>query len=278
MASAEPMTVKFWGVRGSTPVCGPEHAVFGGATQCIEISAGGERIVVDAGSGLYKLGRECAAGGARRTDILLTHLHLDHVMGLMTFRPIYEPGFKVAVHAPAFGAIAPGEALAALLRAPFHPVAADRAGCEFSVRAFSPPSAFSVGGFDIATLELNHPGGACGYRIGAQGRSVAVIADHEHGDCELDDAIARFCAGVDLILYDAHWDEAEDYEAHRGWGHSTWQAGLRLREAAGAGTLGCIHHAPEATDTILAEREERLSARHRGSFFAREGTKLCVGV
>jgi phosphoribosyl 1,2-cyclic phosphodiesterase len=270
------MSITFWGVRGSAPVSGRDYMVFGGSTMCLEIEAGGRRVIVDAGSGIRQLGEKLHDQKVSNVDIVLTHFHLDHVMGLTTFSPLFQKGVSVTVHAPILQDDHPEAILHRLLGEPYFPVPMKNAGASFSIQGFHTGETIPLAGHTIRTASLSHPGGACGYRIDANGRSVAVITDHEHGSVRPDPALVSLCIGVDLILYDAQWDEDLDYEAHRGWGHSTWQAGLRLMQAANAGRLGCLHHAPEATDEVLLKREARLSQIHRASFFAREGRTVIL--
>jgi phosphoribosyl 1,2-cyclic phosphodiesterase len=265
------MSVSFWGVRGSTPVFGAQHQVFGGNTMCLEISAGERRVIVDAGSGIRQLGQKLQQDRVSTIDILLTHYHMDHLMGLMTFAPLFQKGVTVTVHAPILNDKHPDAILNGLLTVPFFPMAAKDAGASFAIHGFHTGEHIRLADMDIFTTCLSHPGGACGYRIGHGAGSIAVIMDYEHAADRPDASLVRFCCGADLILYDAHWDEDIDYLAHRGWGHSTWQAGLRLMHAAGAHRLAAVHHAPDATDHMLLERDSRLRRAHPASFIAREG-------
>lgn len=270
------LSVTFRGVRGSAPVAGREYMVFGGSTMCLEVEAGDSRVILDAGSGIRQLGQKLREHKVSNIDIVLTHYHLDHVMGLTTFSPLFQKGVSVTVHAPILQDDHPEAILHRLLGEPFFPVPMKNAGASFTIRGFQIGDIIPLAGHTIRTASLSHPGGACGYRIDANGRSIAVITDHEHSSLVPDPALVALCNGVDMILYDAHWDEDLDYEAHRGWGHSTWQAGLRLMQAAGAGRLGCLHHAPEATDDVLLKREARLRQVHQACFFAREGEKIVL--
>jgi phosphoribosyl 1,2-cyclic phosphodiesterase len=268
------LSVTFWGVRGSAPVSGAGHHIFGGGTMCLEIRANQHRVIIDAGSGIRQLGRMMQQQKASATDILLTHFHIDHVMGLMTFAPLFQKGASITLHAPILQAGNPEAMLPGLLGAPLFPMSAGEAGARFTIKGFHPGESVSVPGLDIQTTGLSHPGGACGYRVAHGGRSVTIVLDHEHGSPLHEPALVQFCSGSDLILYDAPWDEDMDYEPHRGWGHSTWQAGLRLLRASGARRLGCLHHAPEALDATLLEREALLRKQHAASFFAREGATV----
>jgi phosphoribosyl 1,2-cyclic phosphodiesterase len=270
------LRITFRGVRGSAPVSGEDHNVFGGDTICCDIGAGPRRVIVDAGSGLAALGRDMCREGPADVDILLTHYHLDHLLGLMGFGPLFSRGSRVRLHAPILEQAQPRRALDRFLDRPFFPMSAREAGADFSIRTFRPGARLAVGGFAVATCPLSHPGGACGYRIGHAGRALVVALDHEHGAPEMDGGLQAFARGADLVLYDATFDEREDYEAHRGWGHSTWQAGLALIGAAGAARLACLHHAPSSTDGTLLAREAALQARAPQSFFARQNQTIIL--
>jgi phosphoribosyl 1,2-cyclic phosphodiesterase len=272
------LSVTFWGVRGTAPTSGAEHLAFGGDTMCLEVFAGERRVIIDAGSGLLGLGRALVQRNIRRADILLTHFHIDHVLGLMSFAPLFSPGAAVTIHAPILGDVPPRKLLARFLGPPLFPLRPEEAGVDFAVSEFRPGASFSAGGLEIATCALSHPGGACGYRIDHDGRRIAAVFDHEHGSPSVEAALAEFCASADLLLYDSAWDEDVDYAQHRGWGHSTWQSGLRLLRAARAGRLGCLHHSPFAADAVLFEREARLRALHPDGFFARAGRTVPARV
>ncbi len=272
------LSVTFWGVRGSTPVFGRDYLTFGGSTMCLELAASESRVIVDAGSGVQELGRLLLSQGVLNAHILLTHFHVDHIVGLMAFAPLYRPGFSLTIHAPVLSLGPPEPLLESFFKPPYFPVSPAEAGASFTIRSFRPGESFAVSGMAIKTHELTHPGGACGYRVSHGGRSIAVVIDHEHAPGRPGKALVDFCSSADLVLYDAHWDEASDYAPHRGWGHSTWQAGLRLLHAAGARRLGCVHHAPQATDAELLRRETDLRRLHSDSFFAREGETVRLGL
>jgi phosphoribosyl 1,2-cyclic phosphodiesterase len=277
-SDAQAIDVTFWGVRGSIPVPGPEVQGFGGNTMCLEIGLGGRRVIVDAGSGLRTLGARMVAEHATSVDLLLTHLHLDHLIGLTMFAPLFKPGFELRIHAPRLRAKQPAaDALHALFGEPYLPYALGRVASHVTIETFDPGDVVDIAGLAVRTTLLNHPGGASGYRFDTNEAALAVITDNEH-DGAKPTALGAFCRDAGLILYDAAWCETADYDGHRGWGHSTWQGALRLLEAAQARAVGCMHHAPEASDEVLAAREGKLKAAHAASFFAREGERVRVGA
>ncbi|MGL5115959.1 MAG: MBL fold metallo-hydrolase [Beijerinckiaceae bacterium] len=270
------LNVTLWGVRGSLPAPGAGSLAFGGDTICVEVSHEGRSLIVDAGTGLRSLGLARSDTRCRTYDLLLTHWHLDHLLGLMSFAPLYDPTAQVTLHAPVIDDRDPAFILDQIFGPPFHPVRIWEAGAQVRVLPFFPGATFSIGRTNVRTATLSHPGGACGYRFDAEGAAVVVLIDHEHGASEIDARLIEFSAKADLLLYDAHYDEDSDYAAHRGWGHSTWQAGEALRSAAGIGHLRCIHHHPAASDDLLAEREGRLMSRHPGSSFGRAGENIAL--
>ncbi|HVY87423.1 MAG TPA: MBL fold metallo-hydrolase, partial [Hyphomonadaceae bacterium] len=119
----------------------------------------------------------------------------------------------------------------------------------------------------------NHPGGACGYRIDHAGRSLTYITDHEHGEPEADARLQRIARGADLIIYDATYTE-EEIQLRRGWGHSTWQAGMRLRNASAAKLVAFAHHEPRRADDELDRLANAAARAGANAVFAREGLEI----
>ncbi|HEV7256210.1 MAG TPA: MBL fold metallo-hydrolase [Bosea sp. (in: a-proteobacteria)] len=268
--------IRFWGARGSIPVSGRSYDRFGGDTTCFEVLIAGHRIIVDAGSGLRRLGRAMAGAGESDATILFSHLHLDHVIGLTAFTPLWGMSGKTTMHVPAPEGVDPAVHFSTLLSEPFFPVGLHQAPGKVAVLRFLPGSSFSLSGLDIATVALQFDDRAAGFRFRHAGRTIVILTDYEHGPDDPDPRIVSFCRGADLIVYDAMWDEAIDYQRHRGWGHSTWQAGLRLLQAAGARRLACLHHPPSLTDVAIEAREADLKRCHSESFFARQDDVLVL--
>ncbi len=262
--------LRFWGTRGSIPVSGASYARYGGDTTCFEVRIAGQRLIVDAGSGLRRLGDALAAAGESDVTLLFSHLHLDHVIGLTSFTPLLGMKGKVSMLIPDTVGDDPQAQLAALFQEPYFPLGLDQMPCQLSVGKFAPGQALALDGLDIATTGLRHGDGAAGYRFRHAGRSLVILMDLEHEHADPDPELVAFCRGADLVVYDAMWDEASDYARHRGWGHSTWQAGLRLLAAAGARRLACVHHAPRLSDAMLDARDRQLRALQPESFFARQ--------
>jgi phosphoribosyl 1,2-cyclic phosphodiesterase len=252
-------TIRFWGVRGSLPCPGPATKRYGGNTPCVEVRCGDRLIILDAGTGLRELGDKLVAeGGTIDADILLTHCHYDHVIGIPFFAPFFQPRHHFRMWA---GNLLPDFRLKGVMEnmmsEPLFPIGIDMFKADIAYRDFRAGETIAPGGgVTIRTVPLDHPGGATGYRIDYKGRSVAYITDNEGRREECDAALVAAAKDADLVIYDTAYTE-DEIEAKKGWGHSTWQDGMRLVDAAGAKTFCLFHHAPEhddaAMDALLAE-------------------------
>lgn len=272
------LQLHFWGTRGSAGLAGIGTNVYGGHTICLEVAAGGHRVIVDAGTGIVPLGLALDAKPGDHFDLLLTHLHHDHVVGLMLFAPLFVRGVTVDIYCGNLGGRSAEEALRRMFSPPLFPLTFDDLPAAVRFIGFSAGTPLDIGGRKVLTCPLDHPGGATAYRIGRDNRAVAILTDVEHRGEATDPApeLVAFCRGADLIVYDATFDDVE-YPNYRGWGHSTWEAGAALARAASARQLGCFHHAPEHDDTRLADMEKRLRAAFPGGFFARDGQVVELG-
>lgn len=271
-------TMKFWGVRGSLPVPGPQTARYGGNTACIEIRVSDRIIIIDAGSGAYALGKRLIEEDVTYADMLFTHTHLDHVCGLPFFKPAYSENCMFPCWA---GHLRKDETLrdvlSRLMDPALFPVPVDSLkGSRLNM--FEPGDSLDLGAdFSVRTIRLNHPGGAVGYRIDARGRSIVIITDHEHGDAVFDAAVLEFIRDADVMVYDANFTD-EEYDGYVGWGHSTWQEGLKLAEAANVQKAYMFHHAPHRTDDHLDRIAIAMAANSNRGAIATEGLTIDVAM
>jgi phosphoribosyl 1,2-cyclic phosphodiesterase len=276
MAEHDDFWVRFWGVRGTVPCPGPDTARYGGNTPCLEVMCGGERLIFDAGTGLRVLGASLADQQPLRSHIFLTHIHLDHINGFPFFRPAYsaQNSFQVWCGHPAGENGDIQEALASMMRAPIFPVPLDIMHACMAFHDFEAGETLRpVRDVVLQTAPLNHPNGATAYRINYGGRSICYVTDTEHREGHLDATIIELIRGSQLVIYDSTYTE-EEYPRFRGWGHSTWNEGVRLCEAAGAGDLIAFHHDPDHSDADLDRIADELARARPGSKVAREGMVL----
>lgn len=256
-------TLKVWGVRGSFPAPGAEFLNYGGNTCCLSLEWGDTLVVLDGGSGLAALGQYIAREKRRRVDILLSHLHLDHIMGLFPFAPLHAPFTEVHLYGT------PGivRELAHLVGPPLWPVELSDCRAKVCLHEFLFQDSFSLGGAAVTTLKGSHPGGCVYYRL-EDGKHSLVYAL----DCELSGDMAprltAFARGADLLVWDASF-VPEDFKP--GWGHSTWREGLALGRAAGVKRVLMTHYSREYTDEFIQRQEALAREMDGGCLFAREG-------
>jgi phosphoribosyl 1,2-cyclic phosphodiesterase len=268
----EEFWVRFWGVRGSVPVSGPEFSHYGGNTACIEVNCGQHTLIFDAGSGFRPAGLSMIERGIKDFDIFFTHCHYDHIIGLPFFAPLYKPDFQVTVWSGHLaGIMTTREMMKAFMKTPWFPVPLDICRANISCQDFRGGDILKPRkGIKIRTGHLNHPGNCIGYRIEWGGRVVALVSDTEHVEGVLDANVLALIKDADLVIYDANYVDAE-METYRGWGHSTWQQGVRLCKAAGARQLALFHHDKGRTDAQLTEIEREARRSFSTAFAARDG-------
>jgi phosphoribosyl 1,2-cyclic phosphodiesterase len=271
------MRIKFWGVRGSIASPGPDTAGVGGNTSCIEVCCGPTRIILDAGTGIRRLGEELVAQGPVDATILLSHLHWDHIQGLPFFVPAYLPSTRLEIVGSGGGGTSLGAVLAGQMTAPVFPVRLDELGAALRFREVRSGDCFRVGEAEVRAARLNHPGGVLAYRIEHEGRSVVYATDTEHYAC-VDPALRALADGADVLIYDAQYTP-EEYRGDTGrsrvgWGHSTYVAGAELARAAGVGRYVLFHHDPQRTDPAVEDLERAAQALFGDAVAAREGMEI----
>jgi phosphoribosyl 1,2-cyclic phosphodiesterase len=230
--------------------------------------------VLDAGTGLRGLGDELLRRGDTHAEVMLSHLHWDHIQGLPFFVPLYVPGTELVLHGPAWGEGGLQGAVRRQMSAPGFPVELEDVGARLGFRELRHGSSFRRGEATITTAKLNHPGGVLGFRVEYRGRCVVYATDTEHFEC-VDPALRQLALGADLLIYDAQYTP-EEYPAKVGWGHSTFEAACQLAKEAGVKRLALFHHDPRRTDSAVGVIEERARQRFGDVFAAREGLLLDV--
>lgn len=249
------MKVTLWGTRGSLAAAGPETVRYGGNTACVAIEgADGSFLVFDAGTGIRRLGVAVRAD-VPRIDLLLSHLHMDHIQGLGFFQPLYREGQEVHIWGPSSTTLDLRARLSRYLSPPLFPVRLRELPCRLTLHDV-PLAPFTIGGLTIRATLVCHPGPTVGYRVAGDGVSLAFLPDHEPAlgirFIPATDWISGFdvAQGVDLLVHDAQYSSSE-YPDHVGWGHSAISHAFRFAALAGVRRLVTFHHDPGHDDQTL---------------------------
>src|SRR5919201_1407149 len=249
------MRIKVWGARGSVPAPGPEMNRYGGNTSSVQVILdSGKELILDAGTGIRTLGLHLAE--APRIHILLTHLHLDHIQGLMFFPPCFRSDAEITVWGPASPEASLENRVARYISAPLSPVEVRELPCSVSFRD-TPPSEWRLGSATIRCEAVNHRGPTLGYRITEGETTVCYIPDHEPVlGTRLTDVDPEWISGydlardADLLIHDCQYTD-EEYPEHVGWGHSRLSDTLTFARRVDARRLLLFHHDPLHSDEFL---------------------------
>ena len=251
------MRVKVWGCRGSLPAPGPENATYGGNTSCIQVTHGDTCIILDGGSGILRLGKYLGPN-IKEIHVLLSHLHMDHTMGLGFFTPLYNPAIKVHLYGPSTS----NEPLVNRLRRYFSPPL-------FPVRLSELPSnpiiheltnsQFTIGDVEITAEYVCHPGATMGFRLMAGKKVFAYMPDHElqmgsanfPNDPEWTSGY-EIAKSADLLFHDASYT-AKEYVTKIGWGHSSIRDAIAFGKMCKVKKLALFHHEPVRSDEQLEQ-------------------------
>lgn len=268
--------VKFWGVRGSIACPSPRHIGFGGNTSCIEVAAGGVHIIFDAGTGIRNLGTWMLRKDVEHAHVMLSHTHWDHINGFPFFTPAFVPGKNfhiMAGHVPDDqGGIR--KVLSGQMAQPFFPVPLEAMRAGLTFEDFNAGDSFNIGeNVTIRTMPLNHPNGATGYRVEHRGKSMCYVTDTEHVPGEPDEKVLELIEGSDMVIYDCTYTE-EEFPEKVGWGHSTWEEGVKLCKMANAKMLAIFHHDPTHEDDFMERLELKARQTWSGAIVARENMRV----
>ncbi len=280
------MQVTFWGVRGSIPTPGPDTMEIGGNTSCVEVRVGKAILIFDGGTGLRLLGQKLLKEMPLTAHIFFSHVHWDHIQGFPFFSPAFAPGNSFHLYGGNNVSRTLEETLAGQMDHPSFPVHLAEMGSKmtfmdlFEGQSLEIPSGVGDKKLVISTARGNHPNGVWAYRVDYEGKSVMYATDTEHY-AVVDTKLAELAKGVDVLIYDAMYTP-EEYSGHlgggpkTGWGHSTYEEGIKLVKYAGAKKFVLFHHDPAQNDAAVREKERRAQALYPNSIAAYEGLTIDV--
>jgi phosphoribosyl 1,2-cyclic phosphodiesterase len=277
--------LSFWGVRGSTPTVDPSTWRYGGNTPCLELTApDGTHIILDCGTGLRMLGNRWDAGAGNRptqTHILVSHYHWDHIQGIPFFAPLYAENNEFhfySFRSKFLGSDSLRQVFEAQMATPYFPVDMSVMSAKRKFNEIDGGESFTVGENKITAQWMNHPQGCLGYRIETPAGTVVYATDNEPGDKKLDESLKKLAAGADIFINDAQFTPEELQSTKKGWGHSSWRAGVNTARQSGAKTLVLFHHDPDSSDrkvdAILRQAREEFDS----VFAASEGMVVTLGA
>ncbi|OGS46135.1 MAG: metal-dependent hydrolase [Elusimicrobia bacterium RIFOXYD2_FULL_34_15] len=248
------MNIKFWGARGSIPVSGKEYLKYGGATTCVEIETKDkETIIIDAGSGIRKLGNKLVKENKRKINIIFTHSHWDHVLGFPFFKPLYVNGTNIQMYGCPFTQESIKRIVSETMNPPYFPVNFNNIKTKISYNNYCEKE-FMIGTVKVMQISLSHPNQGMGYKFSEDGKNFVFLTDNEltykhNGGCEFND-YKKFCENTDLLVHDAEYTE-EEYKFTKTWGHSVYTDALKLAMEANVKKFVLWHHNQERTDEQL---------------------------
>jgi len=299
--------VHFWGVRGSIPCPGHSTVEFGGNTTCLEIRTDKKLVIVDLGTGVKPLGDQLMASdfkkGPMDMDIFISHTHWDHIMGFPMFTPLFIPGTKMRIRGPvSYNDDTLASIIGDQLSYRYWPVRQIELTAKIEYMELKETTLDMGEGLKVTTKYMNHPILCLGYRFEYQGKSIVTSFDHEpfrnlfptdpkdpsyneqaahdgeEAANEENSRILRFISGADILIHDTQFT-SEEYEKHKGWGHSSYEIAIDAASKAGVKKLIFFHHDPNSTDDFLASIEEKYKKLANGKLnfeiiMAREGLRL----
>jgi len=241
------------------PVCGQRYLKYGGSTTCFSIHTPDTLIVFDAGTGISLLLHDLVNGPEMPAmTLFFTHFHMDHVVGLPCFDPLYRKDIRISIMADPRRADDWKQTLQAFLSKPYWPVGLGECAAGMTMTDLPvTDESVEISGVRISWFRVPHPQQCLAYRAEMPGRTIVISTDVEYTVRSADPKFIEFCQDADFLVFDGQY-APEEYERYRNWGHSTWEAAASIAEKARIGRLVLTHHAPDRIDSEIDRIVERV--------------------
>ena len=274
------MKVKFYGVRGSIPVCGKEFQRYGGNTTCLCVTRekANRMVIMDAGTGIRNLGKELMTQGSKKEviNISFTHFHWDHIQGFPFFAPAYDKSQKIRIHVMGserkFKNLK--EIFSRQMQEEYFPVKLDSMGAQFEFLSYGDNETFYDTKVIAAPQHHKFAGGSYGLRIEDESGILVFCTDVEHVN-GIDKSIVELARNADLLIHDGQYTD-DEYKKFRGWGHSTWRHAVEVATQAKVKRLILTHHDPDHDDDFLDSMEEDCKKAFSDCLIAKEGMEILI--
>ncbi len=271
------MIVRCWGSRGSIAVSGRQYVVYGGDTTCLHITAGsGETVIIDAGTGIRRLGKFLLEKNITRYYMLMTHCHWDHLLGFPFFKPLLHRQNQLIIQNRDFGRATLKDVFEQMMSPPFFPVRLGDLDADIQFDS-GLNNSFNIGSLEIDSILTSHSAGSLGYRFKENGSTFVFLTDNElgfdHPQSRGVEAYQQFSLNADMLIHDAEYTQKE-YQRRRGWGHSSIPHVLDLALKAGVGQLGLTHLNQDRTDREM----DTIVGDSNRFFLSRNSKTRCYGV
>ncbi len=276
------MKIKFLGTRGSIPAPGKDTVKYGGNTTCVDLTLNnGEKIIIDAGSGMRVLSDEILSKKINHINLFLTHSHWDHIQGFPFFVPIYIPSFSIKIFAasPTYERLS--DILKGQMKSIYYPIPFKQISANIKFEKIK-KKGITINGVKISSILTNHPLETHAFKFEEEGKSFVFMSDNEldHQDIAIVsyEKHLNFIKGADVLIHDAQYEKKE-MKQHKGWGHSSWEQTVAFAKEGKVKTLYLTHHDPSRRDKQIdkiTKKANKLAGKGLKIKGAKEGDKFKI--
>lgn len=268
--------IRVFGARGSCSMAGTMNSEYGTNTSCMAVEMPGTTVVFDAGSGLIRLGAEYRErSGPKRLDLFLSHVHIDHIIGLFGFPLFFHKDWEIHLYGEAWNGMSFDSQISKIMSPPYWPIGTDSFTAAVKLHEIRSEDCILLpGNTRMRICKGFHPDGSLMFRLDGDRKSIVYGLDCEINE-EMEMRLPEFSREADVLIFDASY-MPEDMPGHEGWGHSDWKCGLRIGEQASVKTVLMSHFSWEYTDEVLKTQEKKAEENSGKCVFAKEGMEIRV--